>query len=68
MRAAYLERQMQNMGSIQISSNIPPWEDDITLENEGLFRRIQDYCWRIKDHRMCEKDIHQVTLSGIKGV
>ena len=41
-------------------------EDDITLENEGLFRRIQDYYSRIKDHRRCEKDIHQVTLSSIK--
>ena len=29
-------------------------------------RRIQDYCLRIKDHRICEKDIHQVTLSSIK--
>ena len=65
-RAAYLERQMWNMGSMQISSGIPPLEDDITLENEGLFRRIQDYCLRIKDHRKCEKDIHQVTLSSIK--
>ena len=65
-RAAYLERQMQNMGSVQISSSIPPLEDDITLENESLSRRIQDYCLRIKDHRRCQKDIHQVTLSSIK--
>ena len=41
-------------------------EDDITLENEDLFRGIQDYCLRIKDYRKCEKDIHQVTLSSIK--
>ena len=38
----------------------------MTLENEGLLRRIQDYCLRIKDHRRCKKDIHQVTLSSIK--
>ena len=43
-----------------------PLEDHITLENEGLFRRIQDYCLRIKDCRRCEKDIYQVTLSSIK--
>ena len=65
-RAAYLERQIRNMGSVQISSSIPPLEDDITLENEGLFRRIQDYCLRIKYHRKCEKDIHQLTLNSIK--
>ena len=65
-RAAYLERQMQNMGSMQISSSIPPLEDDLILENGSLSRRIQDYCLRIKDHRRCEKDIHQVTLSSIK--
>ena len=65
-RAAYLERQMQNMGSMQISSSIPPLDNDITLENESLSRRIQDYCLRIRDHRRCEKDIHQVTLSSVK--
>ena len=65
-RAAYLERQMQNMGRVQISSSITPLEDDITLENDNLSRRIQDYCLRIKDHRRYEKDIHQVPLSSIK--
>ena len=66
VRTAYLERQMQNMGSMRISSSTPPLEDDITLENESLYRRIQDYCLRIKDQRRCEKDIHQVTFSSIK--
>ena len=54
------------MGSVQIPSSMPPLEDDITLEDESLSRRIQDYCLRIKDHRRCEKVIHQVTLSSIK--
>ena len=54
------------MGSMQISTSMPPLEDDITLENESLSRRIQDYCLRIKDHRRCEKDIYQVTLSSMK--
>ena len=40
VRAAYLERQMQNMGSMQIPSSMPPLEDDITLEDESLSRRI----------------------------
>ena len=54
------------MGSVQISTSMSPLENDITLENESLSRRIQDYCLRIKDHRRCEKDIHQVTLSSMK--
>ena len=54
------------MGSVQIPSSMPPLEDDITLEDESLSRRIQDYCLRIKDHRRCEKDTHRVTLSSIK--
>ena len=45
---------------------MPPLEDDITLEEESLSRRILDYCLRIKDHRRCDKDTHQVTLSSIK--
>ena len=57
---------MQNMGSMQIPSSMPPLKDDITLEDESLSRRIQDYCLRIKDHKRYEKDIHQVTLSSIK--
>ena len=54
------------MGSMRISTSMPPLEDDLTLENESLSWRIQDYCLRMKDHRRCEKDIHQVTLSSIK--
>ena len=65
-RAAYLERQMQNMSSVQMPSSITPLGDDIPLEDESLSRRIQDYCLRMKDHRRYEKDTHQVTLSGIK--
>ena len=47
-------------------SSIPPSGDDLTLEDDNLSRRIQDYCSRIKDHRRYEKDTHQVTMSSIK--
>ena len=53
------------MSSVQLPSNLPPSGDDIPLEDEGLSRRIQDYCSRIEDHRRCEKDTHQVTLNSI---
>ena len=65
-RADYLERQMQNMSSVQLPSSIPPSGDDIPLEEDSLSKRIQDYCSRIEDHRRCEKDTHHVTLSSIK--
>ena len=65
-RADYLERQMQNMSSVQLSSSIPPSGDDIPLEDESLSRIIWDYCSQIEDHRRCEKDTHHVTLSSIK--
>ena len=65
-RAAYLERQMQNMSSVQMPSSITPLGDDIPLEDESLSRRIQDYCLRMKGHRRYEKDTHQVTMSSIK--
>ena len=54
------------MSSVQLPSSIPPSEYDIPLEDGGLSRRIQDYCLRIEDHRRCEKDTHNVTLSSIK--
>ena len=46
-------------------SSLPPSGDDIPLEDEGLSRRIWDYCSRIEDHRRCEKDTHHVTLNSI---
>ena len=47
-------------------SSIPPSRNDIPFEDDSLSRRIRDYCSRIEDHRRCEKDTHQVTLSSIK--
>ena len=65
-KADYLEKQMKHMSSVQLLLSLPPSRDDIPLEDEGLPRRIQDYCSRIEDHRRCEKDTHHVTLNSIK--
>ena len=59
-RADYLEKQMRNMSSVWLPLSLPPSGDDIPLEDEGLSRRIWDYCSRIEDHRRCEKDTHHV--------
>ena len=64
-RADYLEKQMRNMSSVQLPLSLPPSGDDVPLEDEGLSRRIWDYCSRIEDHRRCEKDTHHVTLNSI---
>ena len=63
--ADYLEKQMRHMSSVRLPSSLPPSRDDIPLEDEGLSRRIHEYCSRI-DHRGCEKDTHHVTLNSIK--
>ena len=43
-RAAYLERQMQNMSSVRIPPSMPSLEDSTPIESENLTRRIHDYC------------------------
>ena len=65
-RADYLERQIRNMSSVRLPSNMPCSGDDIPLENDSLSKRIWDYCSKIEDHRRCEKDTHHVTPSSIK--
>ena len=43
-RAAYSERQMQNMNSVRDPSSMPSLEDGTSIEPESLSRRIHDYC------------------------
>ena len=65
-RAAYLERQMQNMNSIQIPSSMPSLEDGAPIEPEGLSRRIHDYCEERRDNRKHEWETHKMILNSIK--
>ena len=50
-RAAYLERQIQNMSSVRVPSSMPSLEDGTSIEPESLSRRICNYCQERKDNR-----------------
>ena len=65
-RAAYLERQMQNMNSVIVSSSMPSLEDGILIEPESLSRRIHNYCQERKDNRKHEWETHKRKLNSIK--
>ena len=49
-RAAYLERQMQNMSSVQIPPSMPSLEDGILVESENLPTRNHDYYEESRDN------------------
>ena len=65
-RAAYLERQMQNMNSVRVPSSMPSLEDGISIEHESLSRRIHNYCQERKDNRKHGWETHKMTLNSIK--
>ena len=65
-RAAYLEKQMQNMNSVRVPSSMPSLEDGTSNEPESLSRRIHDYCQEGWDNRKHEWEIHKRTLNSIK--
>ena len=65
-RAAYLERQMQNMNSVRVPSSMPSLEDGTSIEPESLSRRIHDYCQERRDNRKHEWETHKMTLNSIK--
>ena len=65
-RAAYLERQMQNMNSVRVPSSMPSLEDGISIEPESLSKRIHNYCQERKDNRKHEWETHKTTLNSIK--
>ena len=66
VRAAYLERQMQNMNSVRIPSSMPSLENGTSIEPESLSRRIYDYCEERRDNRKHEWETHKMTLNIIK--
>ena len=65
-RAAYLERQMQNMSSVRLPSSMPSLEDGISVGPESLSKRIQSYCQEKKNKRKYEWEAHKLTLDGMK--
>ena len=44
VRAAYLERQMKEMDSVKLPSDIPSLEDGVSIGPESLPNRIQNFC------------------------
>ena len=65
-RAAYLERQIQNMNSVQIPSSMPSLEDGTPIEHKSLSKKIHDYCEERRDNRKHEREAHKMTLNSIK--
>ena len=65
-RAAYLERQMKDMGSVRVPSDIPSLEDGVSLGPESLPKRIQNFCQEKRDKRKHEWESHRVALEKMK--
>ena len=65
-RAAYLERQMQNMNSVRVPCSMPSLEDGTLIEPESLSRRFHNYCQERRDNRKHEWETHKMTLNSIK--
>ena len=56
---------MKHIKGVQLPSSIPA-SDDRSLEEENLFKRIQEYCSRMNEHQKCEKETHYVILDSMK--
>ena len=65
-RVTYLERQMRDMGSVRLPSDIPSLEDGISIGPESLSKRIQNFCQEKRDKRKHEWETHRVALEGMK--
>ena len=65
-RAAYLERQMKEMGSGQLPSDIPSLKDGVMSRFESLPSQIQRFCQERKDIRKQEWESHRVALEKMK--
>ena len=65
-RASYLERQMRDMGSVRLPTDIPCLEDGISLGHESFPKRIQNFCQEKRDKRKHEWETHRVALERMK--
>ena len=64
--AAYLERQMKNMDSVKLPSDISSLKDGVILRPESLPSQIQSFCQEKKDKRKQEWESHRVALKKMK--
>ena len=66
VRAIYLERQMRDMSSVRLPSDIPSLEDGVSIGPENLSRRIQNFCQEKRDKKKHEWETHKVVLDKMK--
>ena len=64
-RATYLERQMRDMGSVRLPSDIPFLEDGVSIGPGSLSKRIQNFCLEKRHKRKHEWETHRVALERI---
>ena len=64
-RAAYLEDQIQDMGSVWIPLNIPLMEEGSHASSD-LTRRINIFCKEQKERRRQERESHRQALNTMK--
>ena len=65
-KAAYLERQIQDMSSVRVPSSMPSLVDNTSIKPESLSRRICSYCQERKDNRKHEWQTHKMALNSIR--
>ena len=63
-RAAYLEKQIKDMSSMQLSLSIPSKEEESPMSD--LTRRINMFCKEQKERRRQERDSHNQALNALK--
>ena len=66
VRAACLERQMQDMSSVRLPSDMPSLDDGISFGPESLSKRIQNYCQEKRYRRKHGWETHRSALEGMK--
>ena len=64
--AAYLDRQMKEMDSVKLPSDIPSLEDGVSIGPESLPNRIQNFCQEKRDKQKQEWETHRVALEKMK--
>ena len=67
-RAAYLERQMKEMDSVKLPSDVPSLEDGVLHRPESLSNRIQSFCQEKSDKRKQEWESYRVALEKMKEI
>ena len=65
-KSAYLERQMRQMDSIKLPSDMPSLKDGMVPRPESLQDRIQSFCQERKVRRKQEWESHRIALEKMK--